>query len=274
MNNNIIDINCYEPEELNSIINDVIQDGLEEYERFSFEEKTAEPIKDLKYVDAMCDYFISNGKYRDNMLFVCGINWALRVGDLLTVRFGDIIENGKFKNSFRLVEQKTAHTRVAHQNRKIVINQAVKDAVNLYLANVNGTVNLNDYMFTAEGGNMKLRSYEVDGKTYYAKEHITAKQVNRILQSASEACGVPYKISSHSMRKTFGYHQMAMSNNDPRKLLLLQQMFNHSSSVITLRYIGLTDEEIVNSVSMMNLGSDSDYRRNTNDNVVGIQMIG
>ena len=76
------------------------------------------------------------------------------------------------------------------------------------------------------------------------------------------------------MRKTFGYHQMAMSNNDPRKLLLLQQMFNHSSSVITLRYIGLTDDEIVNSVSMMNLGSDSDYRRNTNDNVVGIQMIG
>ena len=46
-----------------------------------------------------------------------------------------------------------------------------------------------------------------------------------------------------------------MSGNDPRKLLLLQKMFGHSTAAQTLDYIGITSEEIDEAYRMLNLGS-------------------
>ena len=40
------------------------------------------------------------------------------------------------------------------------------------------------------------------------------------------------------MRKTFGYHYYKKTKD----IALLQNIFNHSSSAITLRYIGITDD--------------------------------
>ncbi len=48
---------------------------------------------------------------------------------------------------------------------------------------------------------------------------------------------------------------MLMSNNDGRKLLLLQKIFNHSSPAQTLDYIGITSEEIEEAYKKLNLGS-------------------
>ena len=61
-------------------------------------------------------------------------------------------------------------------------------------------------------------------------------------------------MSTHTLRKTFAYHQMLMSNNDHRKLLLLQKMFGHSSVSQTLDYIGITNEEIEDAYKSLNLG--------------------
>ena len=47
---------------------------------------------------------------------------------------------------------------------------------------------------------------------------------------------------------------MVMSNNDSRKLLLLQKMLNHSSPAQTLDYIGITSEEIEEAYKTLNLG--------------------
>ena len=47
---------------------------------------------------------------------------------------------------------------------------------------------------------------------------------------------------------------MVMSNNDSRKLLLLQKMMNHSSPAQTLDYIGITSEEIEDAYKRLNLG--------------------
>ena len=62
------------------------------------------------------------------------------------------------------------------------------------------------------------------------------------------------RYATHTLRKTFGYHIMKQSGNDPRTLLLLQQIFGHSSSAITLRYIGFTEEEIDDTYKKLNLG--------------------
>ena len=62
-------------------------------------------------------------------------------------------------------------------------------------------------------------------------------------------------MSTHTLRKTFGYHQMVMSGNSQRKLLVLQKMFGHSSAAITMSYIGITDDEITAAYENLNLGS-------------------
>ena len=49
------------------------------------------------------------------------------------------------------------------------------------------------------------------------------------------------KIGTHTMRKTFGYHHYKKFKD----IVLLQKMFNHSNSSITLRYIGIDEEEIL-----------------------------
>ena len=46
------------------------------------------------------------------------------------------------------------------------------------------------------------------------------------------------------MRKTFGYWQLKAHKDDALFLCHLQEMFNHSSPQITLRYCGLAEEEM------------------------------
>ena len=48
------------------------------------------------------------------------------------------------------------------------------------------------------------------------------------------------EIGTHTLRKTFGYHFY----NQTRDIALLQELFNHSSPSITLRYIGINQDKI------------------------------
>jgi site-specific recombinase XerD len=84
---------------------------------------------------------------------------------------------------------------------------------------------------------------------------LTRQSVDRILKSFAKDLDLNVRISTHTLRKTFCYHQMVMSNNDTRKLLLLQKMLNHSSPAQTLDYIGITEEEIEDAYKHLNLGS-------------------
>lgn len=207
-------------------------------------EHTSEPIKDVDTIYAISDWFITRGRYRDNMLFITGINFGLRVSDLLTLRFSHLIdEQFRFRDSFPILEKKTRNTRKNKKNRYITINNAVIDSVLLYLDNT-PDVKLSDYMFRGESNRC--------GKGTNQPMH--RNSVERILKEVGEALGLDTHIATHTLRKTFAYHQMAMNNNDPRKLLLLQKMFGHSTSAQTLDYIGITNEEMASAYANLNLG--------------------
>lgn len=211
-------------------------------------EHTSEPIKDIEDINRVSSWFIERGRFRDNMLFIVGINFGLRVSDLLTLRFSHLIDDQfRFKTTFPILEKKTRNTRKVQKNRYITINDAVVDAVTLYLENT-PDVKLSDYMFRSEsnrGGNVNKPMHR--------------NSVERILKEVGDTLGLSAHIATHTLRKTFAYHQMVMSNNDPRKLLLLQKMFGHSTSAQTLDYIGITGEEIEAAYMKLNLGSGRHY---------------
>ena len=208
-------------------------------------EHAAEPIKSMDDIFRISKFLISNKRYRDNMLFIVGINFGLRVSDLRMLRFSNLInENLTFKDSFAVFEKKTRNTRKRKKNRYITINNAVIECVTLFLENT-PNVSLSDYMFRSESNN-----------SYKNNEPITARSINRILKGIANDLDLNIQMSTHTLRKTFCYHQMVMSNNDQRKLLLLQKMLNHSSPAQTLDYIGITGEEIEEAYRQLNLGSE------------------
>ena len=69
------------------------------------------------------------GRYRDLLLFVVGINTALRVSDLLALRVGDFFEaNGTLRERFWIHEQKRG------KRREVIINESMGEALELYWA--------------------------------------------------------------------------------------------------------------------------------------------
>ena len=219
-------------------------------------EHSAEPIKSMDDIIRISQFLIGQKRYRDNMLFIVGINFGLRISDLRSLRFTHIINDDcTFRDRFPILEKKTKNTRKYQRNRYITINTAVVEAVTLYLENT-PNVCLSDYMFRSESRNGSSEN-----------RPLTKQACDSILKGIAKDLGLGNRMATHSLRKTFAYHQMVMSGNDPRKLLLLQKMFGHSSAAQTLDYIGITSEEIDEAYRKPNLGSiscnylvDSDIR--------------
>ena len=208
------------------------------------EERKSEPIKSLDDISRITEFLVASERWRDNMLFIVGINFGLRVSDLRRLRFCNLINDDlSFKTEFPILEQKTKNTRKVQRNRWITINDAVVDAVTLYLEHTPG-VSLSDYLFRSESNR---------GGSENRPMH--RNSVDRILKGIANDLCLENKMSTHTLRKTFCYHQMVMSGNDPRKLLLLSKILGHSSVAVTLEYIGITNEEIADAYRNLNLGA-------------------
>lgn len=69
-----------------------------------------------------------------------------------------------------------------------------------------------------------------------------------IMSDAAKELGLE-NIGTHSLRKTFGYHQIKRGTN----ITLLMKMFNHSSESVTLRYIGITQDDMDAAVQALDL---------------------
>jgi integrase len=216
-------------------------------------EHASEPIKNIEDIRAISRWFIERERYRDNMMFIVGINFGLRISDLLSLRFAHLInENFEFRDSFAIVEKKTANTRKVRRNRHIAINSAVIKAVTLYLEHADNA-RLSHYMFTSESNRGSNQN-----------KPIHRNSAEYVLKEVAKALGLDIHIATHTLRKTFAYHQMLAARNDPRKLLLLQKMFGHSTSAQTLEYIGITAEEIRDAYLQTALDPD----------MIGAQILG
>lgn len=174
-----------------------------------------EPIRDLKKIKDMKKYLQSNK--RDFLLFTLGINSALRVSDLLALKFEDIVdEQLKPLDHIKLKETKTG------KHNKIAIANGVKKAIISYVQDFYKG-NISDYVFYSRKGKNKP---------------IHRAMAWKIIKGAAEAVGVK-DIGTHSLRKTWAYHSYKAGTD----IVIIQDMLNHSSPSITLRYIGITQDE-------------------------------
>lgn len=174
---------------------------------------------------------------RNKMLFLIGINVGLRASDLITLKWNFFFDNdGNFNDSYTLQPKKT---RKAKKFVKLYFNQVVKKAVTDYIEQY-PIQDMDEYLFKSRKGD----------------SHITEISLGRIIKDAAEEVGIERNICSHSLRKTFGYHIWHNAQDKEKSLIILQTIFNHSSPMMTKKYIGLMDDEIEDVFNDLNLGGD------------------
>jgi site-specific recombinase XerD len=179
---------------------------------------TVEAIKDKRKIEDMKKVLKAHN-HRDYLLFVLGINTGLRISDLLQLTLGDVLDQ-KNRPAQQIVikEQKTG------KERKIILNDVVRKALQEAIASKKD-VQLGDYLFKSQKGDNRP---------------ISRVQAWQVLNNAARAVGIEGRIGTHTLRKTFGYHAYQQGID----ITLLQQLFGHSAPSITLRYIGITQDDI------------------------------
>ncbi len=178
--------------------------------------KAVEPIRDPKQINTMKKY-LRGKNIRDYALFVVGINVALRISDLLELKWGDVLD-GK---NFRVIILKEGKT---HKIRNIKLNRTSKKALEELLETLD-TYCMEDYIFKSREGN---------------NEPITRQQAFYILRDAAKAVGIKEKVGTHTLRKTWGYHAWKAGYNPA----LIMETLNHNSLGVTKRYLGIRQDDI------------------------------
>ncbi|CAK3292203.1 Integrase [Vibrio crassostreae] len=160
---------------------------------------------------------MSNGNMLYADIWKVGVNLALRISDLLSIKMSDVVpRNGAVQDMLVLSEGKTGKTRV------LVINDAAKDVIQRrYKANPD-----HEWLFQAVSNRSR-------GKA------VSRQAVTLRFSEIGARMGI--QINTHSMRKTRGYAMFTSGVPIER----IQKMLNHSSAATTLVYIGI-DEERVN----------------------------
>ena len=169
---------------------------------------TVEPIKNKKDIQKVEKILAKQGQ-RDLLLFVTGTNCGLRISDILRLNVSDV----KNKTHIQITEKKTG------KFKKFPINSKLKPMLEEF---IKGRKN-DEPLFLSRWGHRLDRV-----SAYY------------IIRNACEKANLQEKIGTHSMRKTFGYHHYQQFKD----VVILQKIFNHSSPQITLRYIGIEQDEI------------------------------
>ena len=191
-----------------------------------------EPIRDRKKIAQIKNQLRGQRRYRDLLLFVVGINTALRISDLLELRVEHFLDDQKrIKRRFWIKEQKRG------KRQEVVVNDSIQEALDEYLVAYPDISSANDHFIFF---NTKANSY---------MQPIRRGQAWKVIATICNEVGLSGNFGTHSLRKTWGYHAR-MQGVD---LALIMHKLNHESIAYTKRYLGITDDELKAVSQRLNL---------------------
>ena len=161
-----------------------------------------------------------DGEYRFLLMFAIGSYTALRYGDLSKLKWNDL----KGRDKFSMIEGKTRKERVIH------INQQLSDIIDRMYQKM-GIENGDTLIFANNGGSKPIN-------IQYVNRRLKQIAVKYRLQIE------PEEVSTHMFRKTLGRHVWESNDHSEKSLILLGNLFNHSSVKITKAYLGIREKEI------------------------------
>jgi integrase len=171
-----------------------------------------DPIKSTKHIQTIKKLLAD--KPLDYALFVIGINTNLRASDLLKIKVGQV-KDLKPNDEIAINEKKTK------KPRRITLNKACISAIHGLLAS--REYQDGDYLFIGQRG------------------RLTVPTLGQKVKSWCRAINLKGNFASHSLRKTWGYHQRVTFGTDLPRLMVC---FNHSTQRQTLDYLCIQPQEI------------------------------
>jgi integrase len=160
-----------------------------------------------------------DGEYKFCLLISMGVFTGLRISDLLQIKFNQFIGT-EFLN---IIEKKTK------KDRKIKINSDLKDMVERIKFKMNVTDD-DQFIFVNKYGTKPIDKSYVNVKL---KELLNKYDIH-----------LEGNVSSHMFRKTLGNRALKLNNYSNESMVLLMELFNHSSPKTTKLYLGVRDSEI------------------------------
>lgn len=162
------------------------------------------------------------------LLVAIGVFTGLRISDLLLLKFSQFDGN----EILTIQEKKTKKT------RKIKINQDLKEIVSRVRQKM-GVTDPNQFIFLNRYGTKPIdQSWaNVNLKRIFKKYGITLEG----------------NISSHMFRKTLGNRVLKLNNYSGESVILLMDLFSHSSPAVTRRYLGIREREILDVYDSLRL---------------------
>ncbi|EGR0712977.1 site-specific integrase [Vibrio alginolyticus] len=143
-----------------------------------------------------------------------GLNLALRISDLLSIRFEDIHDD-------RLIIRESKTGKLAN----IQLNTKAQQ----HIARLREQHPDHIYLF---------QSYRCQQLKNKPPQPITRRAVSMAFQQVGQELNIA--LGTHSMRKTRGYF-LYQSTKDIGRVM---KMLRHTSEGVTLRYIGITQDEV------------------------------
>ncbi len=159
-------------------------------------------------------------EYKFCLLIAIGVFTGLRISDLLRLQFHQF-ENSEILN---ILEMKTKKT------RRIKINVDLREIVERVRIKM-GVLNSDQYIFVNKYGTKPIDKSYVNVKL---KELL--KKYDILLEG---------NASSHLFRKTLGNRVLKLNNYSNESVILLMELFNHSSPATTKKYLGLRESELM-----------------------------
>ena len=185
----------------------------------------------LKYSTTTADYLVwsdamnlirklaKDGDYKMSLLIALGCFTGLRISDILALKWEQILST----EEFTIIEKKTGKKRTLRLNPQLQ-QHVVECYEHIQPLGINAPI------LVSQKGTI-----------------FTVQRINVILKEVKRKYRLKVKnFSCHSLRKTFGRQVYNMnSDNSELALVKLMELFNHSSLAITKRYLGLRQEEIL-----------------------------
>ena len=174
-----------------------------------------QPIRNKKQVRQLADYFLKKRQLRNYVLLILGVHTALRISDLLRLRWEDVydFENNCVRASIDIVETKT------RKPKTIALNKSLIDALKVFSVR-------------AAPGRFLIENT-------LTQKAISRIQAYRIIRAAAEKLGFRNRVSCHSLRKCLGYHAWKKGVSPA----VIMEIYNHSSLAVTRRYLGVTQDD-------------------------------
>lgn len=213
------------------------------------ERQTVYPIKTHKDIIAMANWLYEHKNNKYVLAFTLGINLGLRANELLDLKMSQVFSPD---GSVRLIEDEEntsdgidIYQSKTKKHRTVFLNTACKDALEWAFPIKGAYLHSAEYLFPSrEGGAIQVGTFR------------------KVLKEAAAACGLKQNIGTHTCRKTWGWHQYKYNSEKANlDITMLQRAFGHSSPEVTLRYLGITDEEdkALYKNMCINVVSDHDF---------------